>query len=168
MASHRLTSLYLEHALIVPAPGVGLRQAEKQPISFAADMWTLGCTIYELFAQGSLFEGFAPDEDDVFAENVSALGKPPESWWNDWRARGEFFDADGQDWDVKRSRISDGEFHPLDTRIDFIRELRKGKISDEEVTDLLFMLGSMIRWRPEGRISAQELVVGKWMMKWGS
>ncbi len=71
-------------------PEAVFAEDEKQPIGSAADMWTLGCTVYALFAQRDLFEGSIPDEDDVIAENISALGKPPEAWWDVWRARGDF------------------------------------------------------------------------------
>ena len=47
----------------------------------ATDIWTLGCTIYELMGERSLFEGFAWDRDFVVAEHVSALEKPPQHLW---------------------------------------------------------------------------------------
>lgn len=148
-------------------PEAMFTEAEGKPIGSAADIWTLGCTIYSIFAQRDLFEGFSPDEDDVFAENVSTLGKPPEAWWETWRARKQFFNDNGE-WDVKAPRICDGDYRSLATRVNYIQEDRRGGVVDEEMADLYDMLESMIRWQPEERISAAQLVGGKWMSKWGS
>lgn len=149
-------------------PEAVFAEAERKPISPAADIWSLGCTIYELFSPGTLFEGFFPDEDDMIAEVVSALGKPPQLWWDNWRARGDFFDAQGGNWKVKKGRISDGDYYTLDARIDIIGEDRKGLVKQGELDDLHLLLGSMVRWSPEERTSADMLMTSEWMTKWGS
>jgi serine/threonine protein kinase len=59
-------------------PEAVFAEAESKPITSAADIWSLGCTIYGLFSPGTLFEGFFPDEDDMIAEVVSALGISPQ------------------------------------------------------------------------------------------
>jgi hypothetical protein len=115
---------------------------------------------------GTLFEGFFPDEDGMIAEIVSALGKTPQPRWDDWRARGDFFDAQGENWKMKKGRISDGDFYTFDARIDSILEDRKGSVEQEEVDDLRLPLGSTIRWNPEERSSAETLMASEWMRKW--
>lgn len=148
-------------------PEAVFAESEGKPISFAADIWSLGCTIYELFAPGTLFEGFFPDEDDVVAEMISALGKPPQPWWDGWRARGDFFDAEGENWKVKKGRILDGNYYTFNARVDCIKQDRKGVVDQEELDDLRLLLGNMIRWSPEERSSAEMLMVSEWMRKWG-
>ena len=37
----------------------------------------------------------------------------------------------------------------------------------EEMDDLLAILKRMITWVPEERVSAQDLIEGTWMRKWG-
>ncbi|TGJ83767.1 hypothetical protein E0Z10_g5009 [Xylaria hypoxylon] len=139
--------------------------AEQCPFSLAADIWTLGCSIFAIFGQLDLFEGFYPTEDDVFAENISALGKPPHTWWNLWGARQEFFNAQGK-WAVNTSRVVDGEYRCLETRVHRIKRDRRGVLGDEEMADLISMLRGMLRWRPDERVSALDLATGTWMTKW--
>ncbi|KAI1861699.1 hypothetical protein JX265_001318 [Neoarthrinium moseri] len=164
LACSRLT---LNTPCVFRPPEAMFAEAERRPIGFAADIWTLGCTIYSIFAQRDLFEGFSPDEDDILAENISALGKPPGDWWEAWGARKQFFNESGE-WAVKSPRICDGESRSLATRVGYIQEDRRGNVATEEMADLYDLLESMIRWRPEERISADQLVAGKWMRKWGS
>jgi serine/threonine-protein kinase SRPK3 len=142
--------------------------AEKEgtPIGFAADVWALACFVYELFAKGTLFEGFMPDADDVFNANISLLGKPPKRWWDMWEAKGDFFNENGE-WKIKSNRVSDGEYKPLKTRMGWIVEDREGNITDEELGDLTELLEQMLRWLPDDRARAEELANGRWMQRWG-
>ncbi|PWY78238.1 kinase-like protein [Aspergillus heteromorphus CBS 117.55] len=42
-----------------------------EPLSFASDVWTLGCTIWEIFGQRPLFETFFPMHDRVTMEQTT-------------------------------------------------------------------------------------------------
>ena len=77
----------------------------KMSIGKPADVWTLGCTLYETLGERPLFEGFTPDKDDVIAEMVSTLGLLPQQWWELWQARGDFFLEDGS-WKTDMERFS--------------------------------------------------------------
>lgn len=48
-----------------------------ESVSSAADIWTLGCTLYDILGERPLFEIWADDPDDVIGEMVSTLGKLP-------------------------------------------------------------------------------------------
>ncbi|KAF6785366.1 protein kinase domain-containing protein [Colletotrichum musicola] len=48
-----------------------------EPVTQAADIWTLG------------------DRGDIIAEMVSTLGPLPSRWWDAWTNRGDFFEPDG-------------------------------------------------------------------------
>jgi serine/threonine-protein kinase SRPK3 len=65
------------------------------PITLAADVWTLGVNLYEIMGERPLFEVFGWDSDDIIGGMVSTLGRLPERWWNKWPKRPEFFEADG-------------------------------------------------------------------------
>lgn len=43
-------------------------------VGTVAEIWTTGCTLYEILGERPLFEGFMPDKDHVLAEMVSTLG----------------------------------------------------------------------------------------------
>ena len=51
-----------------------------EPLSFASDIWTLACTIWEIFGQRPLFEAFYATADRVTAEQVDVLGILPPEW----------------------------------------------------------------------------------------
>jgi hypothetical protein len=57
----------------------------------------------------------------------------------------------------------------LETRIvEHISEDREGKITSEELRDLLGLLEKIFRWLPEDRAkAAEDLPSGPWMNKWG-
>jgi serine/threonine protein kinase len=57
------------------------------------DVWTLGCTLYEILGERHLFEGFMPDQDHVIAEMISTLGMLPRQWWNKWQKKYDFFSS---------------------------------------------------------------------------
>ena len=146
--------------MLYRSPEALLAEKEGTPIGLAADVLALACVVYDLFAKGTLFECFVPDADDLFAENISLLGKPPKRWWDKWKAKGDFFDENGE-WNIKSNRVSDGRYKPLEIRMRYIAEDREGSITDEELRDLTELLEQMLRWLPGDRATAEELVNGR-------
>ncbi|PFH56346.1 hypothetical protein XA68_16698 [Ophiocordyceps unilateralis] len=59
----------------------------QKPITLAADIWTLGVSLYEILGERPLFETFSSDQDDIFADIISTLGPPPARWWDKWENR---------------------------------------------------------------------------------
>lgn len=158
---------YLNTPGLYRPPEALFAEGERRPIGLPADTWMLGCTIYALFAPRDIFECFVPDPNDVFAETISMLGKPPKIWWDRWEARDQFFDEKGE-WDIKPNRVSDGVYDNLRNRLDSINEDREeDNITKEEMDDLDGLLGPMLRWLPEDRATLQEAAEGPWMKKWG-
>lgn len=132
-------------------------------LSFPADIWTLACTVYEILGERTLFDGFMPDEDDVLAENVSAVGELPPQWNNAWKARQDFFTSDGR-WKEDTKRRHDPRSRPSTERVN---NMGRDGFSSAERSDLLEMLSRMLIFRPEERINAEELIQVKWMQDWG-
>ncbi|KAH8783729.1 kinase domain-containing protein [Hyaloscypha finlandica] len=157
---------HLRIPMLYRSPEALFAEKEGTPIGLAADVWALACVIYDLFAKGTLFECFVPDADDVFAENISLLGKPPQRWWDMWEAKGDFFNENGE-WNIKSKRVSDGKYMSMKTRMGYIAEDREGSITGEELEDLTGLLEQMLRWLPDDRATAEELTNGRWMQKWG-
>ena len=67
-----------------------------QPLSFASDIWTLACNIWETFGQRPLFETFYPTADRVTATQVEVIGQLPPEWWSNWNTRWEWFNEEGE------------------------------------------------------------------------
>ncbi|KAJ5824074.1 hypothetical protein N7447_006414 [Penicillium robsamsonii] len=67
-----------------------------EPLSFASDIWTLACTIWETAGQRSLFGTFFPAADRVTAEQVEVLGILSPEWLEKWSTRLDWFNEDGE------------------------------------------------------------------------
>lgn len=156
-------------------PEASFAALENRPISFSSDIWTLGVSIFAVFAPRDLFEVWWADVDDLFADAVSLLGMPPKEWWNNWKARKEYFDNKGK-WipPKKKKSLVTRTHRSWKVRMAQIEESRAAMVgvlpdlpSQEEMNDLQTMLESMVRWRPESRATAEQLAEGKWMQKWG-
>ena len=154
----------LNTPLLLCPPEMLLRMGKL--IGKPADIWTLGCTLVNIVGIKSLFEGFAPDSDDVMAEIVSALGKPPDRWWNLWEKRHEFFKEDGS-WSVSPERCHDSVSRSLEWRVK--SRMKRGNEEPEpaELKALLEMLHGMLAWEPAYRWRIVDVVKSEWMEKYG-
>ncbi|KAK7423315.1 hypothetical protein QQX98_001106 [Neonectria punicea] len=47
------------------------------PLSYASDIWSLGCTIFELLAHRSLIDGILTPQDEITAQQVHLQGSLP-------------------------------------------------------------------------------------------
>lgn len=146
----------------------------QEPITHpaAADIWTLGISLYEVLGERPLFETFACDPDDIISEMISTLGQPPKRWWDSWSARPEFFNEDGS-WipvaDFKR--IKTPVFRRLNQRLwDMGRgETEKTCVWDVaggEMRALEDMLRGMLAFEPAERPTAEQLLECEYMRKW--
>lgn len=139
-----------------------------EPLSFPSDMWTLACTIWEIFGARPLFETYFPAVDRVTKEQVEALGILPPEWWKNWSRRLEWFDEDGE---MLPSAYEDVR-RTLDMRFDYcIQEPRTEAgleiVTEEERRAFDRMIRSMLRFRPAERVTAQQLLHSEWMKGWG-
>lgn len=144
-----------------------------QPLSFPSDIWTLACTVWEIFGQRPLFEAFFPSADRVTMEQVEVLGILPPEWWRKWSRRLEWFNEEGElDPKPKTSRGHNGVPRTLDKRFDYcIQEPRAEAgletVTEEERRAFEGMLRSMLAFRPEERATAQQVLHSEWMKGWG-
>lgn len=82
----------------------------------AADIWTLGVSLYEILGERALFESFSWDQDNILADMISTLGDLPARWWDKWEKRSEFFTPDGS-WLREIKRIYTPGSRPLNQRM---------------------------------------------------
>lgn len=60
----------------------------------AFELWTLGCTLFEIVTQAPLFY-MIWQRDEHIAEEVEIAGKFPDPLWDQWKARPKWFDDEG-------------------------------------------------------------------------
>ncbi|KAI0535155.1 kinase-like protein [Xylaria digitata] len=135
----------------------------------ACDLWALGCTLFEIRAQLPLFYMIF-DQDELLAEMVRFFGKPPQTWWDRWEAREDFFDYEGtwlQDGDEKEEWSLEVA---LSKPLEVVRMGRghnsaapktsvMSKVEQGLLADLLYKL---FRYEPEKRLSVEEVLAHEW------
>ncbi|KAK4208989.1 Serine/threonine-protein kinase [Rhypophila decipiens] len=135
------------------------------PLSFASDIWSLGCVIFEIMGHRSLIDGILATQNRVTTQHVHLLGKPPAEWWAKWQSREKHFDDDGTPRD-KESDIWNWERRfegwVQSPRRDFGMEV----MGQEEAHAFMDMLKTMVVWRPEERPTAEDFMDMEWMKKW--
>ncbi|KAI1122750.1 kinase domain-containing protein [Nemania abortiva] len=141
-----------------------------EPITQAADIWTLGVSLYEVLGERPLFETFAWDRDDIMAEMVSTLGPPPARWWDAWENRKEFFEPDGS-WVRNIKRICTPVSRPLHQRMwdmgrGETRETCQWDVERGEMRALEELLRGMMAYEPAERLTAEQLVASEYVVKW--
>jgi serine/threonine-protein kinase SRPK3 len=141
----------------------------REHLGPAIDVWTLGCSLYEILGERPLFEGFMPDQDHVIAEMVSTLGHLPKRWWDRWQQRTDFFLEDGS-WKTDTHRSHAPYSRSLAERL---RIMGRGEdpatceFSPEEMACLEKLLKAMLTYEPSERITASAAVASEWMERWG-
>ncbi|KAJ5796138.1 protein kinase domain protein [Penicillium psychrosexuale] len=137
-----------------------------KPLTFSSDIWTLACTIWEIIAQRSLFEGFFTDEDDMTRQQIDTLGPLPNEWLETWKAHREKSLKDGEPVDRPQSQYPSWEDN-FEMSVQRAR-IREGMppFEPNERDALFSMLRPMLSFRPENRPSAQQVLESEWMVKW--
>jgi serine/threonine-protein kinase SRPK3 len=135
-----------------------------KPLSFAADIWTLACTIFSILGQRPLFEAFIPDSDWMTQEHVNTLGKLPPDWWKRWQMREKWFDEQGErkNGQLRRTLEERFEYSIQEPR----RECGMEEINREEKSALIAMLKAMMAYNPMQRLSAIDVMESEWMKNW--
>lgn len=141
------------------------RFAPEKPLSFASDIWTLGCSIWTILGQRPLVDTFSFTEDYLTREQVDALGSLPRDWEARWDARSQYFDSQGNLLDHTCERRS------LDVRFEDSIQLPRRNcgmelVGDQEKIALLRMLRAMLAFSPGERPTASSLLECEWMVKW--
>jgi len=133
-------------------------------ISFPPDIWSLGCSIWNIIAQSPLFDSFVTSGDDLITEQVDALDILPREWWYQWEGRHGRFTEDGKPINRKPYRSWEDRFE------DSVQQPRQAKgmpaIESAERDAMFSMLRSMLVFRPESRPTAKQILGSEWMVKW--
>lgn len=108
--------------------------------------------------------GFLFDQDEAVADQIDALDPLPQEWWRKWEARTNEFTEAGQ---PKEGR----EVWSLERRFNLtIQEPRIGEgtapMDDDESRAFIGMIKGMLRFRPEERMTCEQVLRSEWMEKW--
>ncbi|KAK1446719.1 SRPK2 bound unphosphorylated [Colletotrichum melonis] len=129
-------------------------------ISYPADVWALGCLLFEIYAATDVFGSCPGDHNDVWADLVGLMGPPPRPWLEAWDKRSDYVDDDGKLLDRRRPALATIEQGVLEI-------IPEDVVPEKELRDLGALLGRIFRWVPEDRATARELMNDPWMEKWG-
>ena len=140
-----------------------------EPVGQPADIWAFACTVFAVFNNKSLFEGFMPNSDDVLSEVVDTLGQLPERWWEKWEQRREFYEEDGR---KKTEDLTEEyqEVKPLEVRIRRMRSTPSAaqeaeQLSEEDLVGLRELLERCLRYEPKERATAEDILKMDWIQK---
>ena len=133
-------------------------------LSFPSEIWTLGCTIFEIIGSWGPFSTLG---GGILQDQVSVLGKLPEPWWSQWESRAEFFNEDATIDITTGAPFQDS----LEGRYNwFVNGARRRSDMEEQGDDekkaFLHMISMMFRYLPGDRATIQDVVESEWMQKW--
>ncbi|KAG6206512.1 hypothetical protein E4U34_008264 [Claviceps purpurea] len=77
-------SRFRPHACHALRPPEALVDSET-PLTFASDIWTLGCVIFHILGNSPLVEAFFPRPGQVTAQQVEVSGPMPTEWWTRYK-----------------------------------------------------------------------------------
>ncbi|KAM5485433.1 hypothetical protein MaudMau93_005428 [Microsporum audouinii] len=151
--------------------------SELDSISFASDIWTLACSIWEIMGDSPPFLPWGKARDEILLQHVKIVGKLPEAWWASWETKDQCLDETEQGlFLVKEKRLLKdwGTRESLERRYDWcISEPRKTMglkgddlQDDSEKHAFLDLMQMMLVHEPSKRSTIDDVVNSDWVQKW--
>ncbi|KAG6174145.1 hypothetical protein E4U27_006595 [Claviceps purpurea] len=158
-------SRFVSHVPAVLRPPESQFESEV-PLTFASDIWSLGCVIFELLAHRTLLDGYCMVcENYITAQQVDLQGPMPPAWWRRWEGRPIYFHEDG------RPTTMRSDFWSWERRVgEWVRNSRQeqgmGTFAEDEMNALTKLLRCMLAWKPSERPDISKVLQSEWMTKW--
>lgn len=155
-----------------PAPHLPPEALFNESITKAADIWTLGASLYEILGERPLLETFSWDRDAIIGEMDRSLGRLPLRWWNVWLNKREFFRPDGSRLPLEElRRATDPVCRPIHQRMWAMGrgetpEACEWDIEGGEMKALEELLAGMLTFEPRQRFSAEQVLASDYVTKW--
>ncbi|KAF9075254.1 kinase-like domain-containing protein [Rhodocollybia butyracea] len=127
-----------------------------------ADVWALGCAIYEICTGYHFFAMLSGDRDEILSEIFQTLGKPPDTWWKTFEE--EWTELTRCPVHSRVSLAADAIYNApahVENALP-ITEVPKVRMDEKEVDLLADLLEKMIRYRPGKRITMEEVINHPW------
>ncbi|KAL2788867.1 kinase-like protein [Aspergillus keveii] len=138
------------------------------PISYPSDIWSLATAIWGIMGMKTMFSSKWATEDEVASQQVDVLGPMPAERYSTWEGRSQFWDEDGNSTDYHKRN----KWRPLGDELleDCVQEWRRRKgweeIAEDEKIAFVGLIRMMMKFRPEERPTADEVLEDEWMVKW--
>ncbi|KAL9098801.1 MAG: hypothetical protein Q9163_005600 [Psora crenata] len=120
-------------------------------ITPATDQWQLGCTIFEVCSGYSLLNMLFNPKMDVMKDMVAMLGKPPDTMWQRWKERENYFEADGAPKAATGRKIAVRPYPLVDRVYDIVRS--DEKIRGEQSGKMTGISNEKIRGEQSGNMT---------------
>ncbi|KAK8064515.1 protein kinase [Apiospora phragmitis] len=144
------------------------------PVSYPADIWSLGTAIWEILGMGFIFSESAT-MNEIVAQQIDVLGAQglPLAWREHWERPNTEELVTNTEVEVPRRPAGDREvWPPLEQAFEvFVQKYRReqeatGVFGEEETKGILDLMRGMLRFKPEERMTIQEVLQSEWMTKW--
>ncbi|KAF3402144.1 hypothetical protein DPV78_004665 [Talaromyces pinophilus] len=136
------------------------RFAPQSPLSYSADIWSLAFVIWEIIGMKAIFSSEFATADDIFAQQIDVIGTSslPSEWWEAWEQR---IPKEGRYvWPSFEQAFEEG-VQKYRRRSQKVKEF-----DEEEMPAILTLMRRMLVFRPEHRLTAEEILQSEWMVKW--
>ncbi|RAL08078.1 kinase domain-containing protein [Aspergillus homomorphus CBS 101889] len=169
----RISKQYSAHTpLVVAPPESRFAEDSNEPLSFPSDIWTLACTIWDVFGCRPPFETFEGSLDEMTVEHVETLGKLPQRWWDLWEGRNRWFDEGRknvtEDLQQRYGTLLWGWDNRFAEYIQLSREKQGlGPLPPDEETAFQQMMKMMLVLEPGERATISKVLGCEWMQQWG-
>ncbi|KAI1916494.1 hypothetical protein LOZ61_001151 [Ophidiomyces ophidiicola] len=161
--TRRMSAHTLPH--LVPPETFFLDKKRDECLSFPSDIWTLGCTIFEIIGSGAPFSTLG---GGILQDQVSALGKLPDLWWSQWEPRADFYNEDATIDMITGASFQDSLEERYNWFVSAAR--RRSNMGEQEVNEkraFLCMIEMMLQYSPGDKATIENVVESEWMKKWG-
>ncbi|KAL1859077.1 hypothetical protein VTK73DRAFT_7596 [Phialemonium thermophilum] len=141
--------------------------APDAALSYSSDVWQLALAIWDIVSMKSLFSHDFATEDEMISQHVDLLGRLPHPWREKWSPQEDrFFGKDGQRRNVREMLWPSLEVAFEEGVQKYRRKLGVGAMDEEERVAFLALMRQMLVFRPEERISAEQVLGADWMVRW--
>ena len=150
---------YLPPELLVP----GDETADEPIDGFAAELWALGCTLFEIRMQAPLFYMLF-GEDEILTEMVALFGKPHTQLWRRWADRGAYYTEDG----LPLSLLPELSFEDLlaePLQMSGVEKNGDHKVCEMDVEErrlFIDLLCGIMQFVPEKRATLDDILEHEW------